>query len=198
MAASPTQFPGALEATDDSVSDTDVPAARIALETGGANARVGAKGAGSIGLKLQTMLAGVLKNALTFSAAGTTAVFNGAAVSGITTFAVTGIATFGSGVGNANIVINSAVGSASYTVYQGGGVNKWATGYQYNAINTHYDIYDVVNSALALSITPGAAPAIALYGAVQASALGAFVAADKYVTVDSSGNFHKSAVGPAS
>jgi hypothetical protein len=35
-------------------------------------------------------------------------------------------------------------------------------------------------------------------GALVAPALGGFVAADKYVTIDSNGNLHKSAIGPAS
>ena len=39
---------------------------------------------------------------------------------------------------------------------------------------------------------------IALTGTLQVGTLGAFVTADKYVIVDSSGHFHVSGLGPAS
>lgn len=44
----------------------------------------------------------------------------------------------------------------------------------------------------------GATDAVTLAGTLTVSGIGAFVAGDKYVTVDANGLFHKSAVGPAS
>ncbi len=89
-----------------------------------------------------------------------------------------GAGTFAGTITNTNgaIVINSsgaaafqlkaASGSSARTDHYINGVLQWQVG---DAISTvgHWEVYDVVNSALALSITAGANPAVAFNGAVS-------------------------------
>lgn len=77
----PARHAGAFESTSNASSYTDTAGAYMDLDAGGTFAQFGAKGPGSIGLKLRTILAGVALTVLTFAAAGA-ATFVGAATFG--------------------------------------------------------------------------------------------------------------------
>jgi hypothetical protein len=64
----PIRHGGALESTSNASSYTDVAGAYMDLDAGGTYAQIGAKGPGSIGLKLRTILAGVVLTAATIAA----------------------------------------------------------------------------------------------------------------------------------
>lgn len=64
------QHPGSFESTAQQDSATDYAGSFVDLETGGAYARFGAKGPGSVGVKLRSMLAGVAVIFMTAAASG--------------------------------------------------------------------------------------------------------------------------------
>lgn len=66
----PARHAGAVESTSNATSYTDTAGAYMDLDSGGTFAQFGAKGPGSIGLKLRTVLAGVALTVLTFTSAG--------------------------------------------------------------------------------------------------------------------------------
>lgn len=105
-----------------------------------------------------------------------------------------------------NLDINKPSGGSSIDDPQIGfllnGTAKWVMGVDdadadkfkvgYNPTTPFY----LGQATIVLTLTQSGGAEVA--GTLLVSSLGAFVADDKYVVVDSSGNFHKSALGPAS
>lgn len=156
--------------------DTGGTARRVVDYDSGNNLNIGRAGAGNLGtvqVFADTALtffdqAGVSR----FSVSATTgaATFAGAA-SGITSLGMsstltnTGGAIVINSTGNAVFTANGATGSGAYTLYRINSVSLWETGMVTSG--TKYDVYDVVNAVAAISITPGAAPAVAFAGALS-------------------------------
>ncbi len=111
-------------------------------------------------------------NLTTLDFSSVTATTLGGSLTGVTTLNMSSTLTNTAGAvvlissGNATLDLNSGVGSGSTTTYKTNSVLKWQVGL--NIINTgRWEIYDSVNSALAISITPGATPAVAFNGNVS-------------------------------
>ncbi len=85
MSLGPIHHDGSVESTNAAVSYTDLSGAY--MELNGSDAVFGAKGAGSVGLKLKTILAGVRTTVMTWTAAGALTVAFGLTMAASTTLA---------------------------------------------------------------------------------------------------------------
>lgn len=98
--------------------------------------------------------------------------------------------------GTANIIVTAAAGTLTGATLASGVTASSLTSVGILA-SPHVTTLTVDSGGL--TITSGTLAAQAVTATtIQATGLGAFVASDKYVVVDSSGNFHKSALGPIS
>lgn len=108
---------------------------------------------------------------LAFNTSGTTATFNAAALSGITTLAANGLVTLtanaaitAGGASGSNVITTTASnGSVHYRFASAAGSNRW--GIVLNS-GTDWGLFDLQNSVTAFSVAPGAAPAVTFAGAV--------------------------------
>lgn len=112
----PLKLASSYEATAAAASYTDVSAAYMDLDSGVTFAQFGAKGPGSLGLKLRTVLAGVALTVMTFAANGAATLAGDLSLPGTLVFTGAGGASPGTAAvfydATAGLVLNAKAGSA--------------------------------------------------------------------------------------